>query len=837
MQGACVLERRGSGTLRRCWSVLALALCALMLAGAATAHADPPVELGGNVVAGGDPLADVEVTVGTETTETDAAGRFDLSLPAGTYDWKLEAADGTWRFDGSGLVLDADREVTLPLALTTLTVAVADERDDSPLAGAEVELPLLSTPLTEIAPGFSGWGRAVDTTATDASGEAEFTVFVGSGGNGFQVGWIRKAPRYAPQAFVPDTIVPNAREERELRWLAQVTGTITDAAGDPVEGLQVGDHVPDVTGPDGAFTAYVDPSRGARALQITRTAPAGTVWTVTVPVDLTRDSTRDVRLPAETLVRARVVNTSGRPLPAAVAGVTRSGSITLGDSTVVSAGYARTAAYPVDANGVVAIPVFSELAASGSITHAPGPEYPPRTVPQRGPLTTVTLLGDQTRVSLGGWLKPDGAPLAGVTVRLGDQTAVTDADGWFVLTVLPGTHALSSSSWTTADGSEVSFGDPALSVTADQLRTLTWGGAEPHTVQAVDARGDPVEGAEIELPAYADDSAPGEVPAGVVLTTVPPVLETDADGEAVFQLPQAARPASATGTATPPPSLDVPPASFPSFTPGGPDLVVVRLVDPGPSIAIDVVPPASAGTWWTVQSVAVTVTATDAHGVASLTCTVDGAVRRFAQTSGPTTRGGTFNISASGRHAVECAATDALGHAGAAGTQAVNIDRGKPYKPALTADRPADSANGWFRDTVTVTTTDAGDRLLGDGSAGSGVDPASVPAPQTFATSGRHVAAGSVSDVAGNASATRFLTVKVDADAPSSTLTCPGGAVVVGARARASWADADAQSGLTGARTGSVALDTSAAGTFEVTHTATDRVGHRTTSSCSYTVV
>ena len=837
MQGACVLEERGSGTLRRCWSVLALALCTLMLAGAATAHADPPVHLGGNVVAGGDPLADVEVTVGTETTATDAAGRFDLSLPAGTYAWKLEAADGAWHFNGSGLVLDADREVTLPLALTTLTVAVADERDDSPLAGAEVELPLLSTPLTELAPGFSGWGQALGTKATDAAGEAAFTVFVGSAGNGFQVGWIRKSPRYAPQAFAPDTIRPNAREERQLTWMPQVTGTITDADGGPVAGLRVGDHVPDVTGPDGAFTAYVDPARGARALQISRVAPAGTVWTVDVPVDLTRDATRDVRLPAETLVRARVVNASGRPLPAAVAGVTRSGPVTLGDSTVVTASYPRTASYAVGADGVVAIPVFSELAASGGIVAAPNATNPPRNHAQRGPLTTVTLLGDQTRVSLGGWLKPDGAPLAGVTVRLGDQTAVTGPDGWFVLTVLPGTHALSSSSWTTADGSEVSFADPALSVTADQLRTLAWGAAEPHTVQAVDADGDPVEGAEIELPAYEDDSAPGEVPAGVVLSTIPPVLETDADGEAVVQLSQAARPASATGTATPPPSLGVPPAPFPAFTPGGPDLVVVRLVDPGPSIAIDVVPPASAGTWWTVQSVAVTVAATDAHGVASLTCTVDGAVRRFAQTSGPTTRSGTFSIGASGRHAVACAATDALGHAGAEGTQAVDIDRGKPYKPSLAADRPADSANGWFRDTVTVTTTGAGDRLLGDGSAGSGVDPASVPGPQTFATSGSHVAAAAVADVAGNTSATRNLTVKVDADAPASTLTCPAGPVVVGARARASWADADAQSGLAGSRTGSVALDTSAAGTFEVTHTATDRVGHSTTSSCSYTVV
>src|SRR5215217_133467 len=63
---------------------------------------------------------------------------------------------------------------------------------------------------------------------------------------------------------------------------------------------------------------------------------------------------------------------------------------------------------------------------------------------------------------------------------------------------------------------------------------------------------------------------------------------------------------------------------------------------------------------------------------------------------------------------------------------AVIVDRTDPAPPAITPDRAPDGG-GWYRDTVTLSFAGAGDPALLDGSAGSGVDPASVPAASTLA--------------------------------------------------------------------------------------------------------
>ncbi len=118
------------------------------------------------------------------------------------------------------------------------------------------------------------------------------------------------------------------------------------------------------------------------------------------------------------------------------------------------------------------------------------------------------------------------------------------------------------------------------------------------------------------------------------------------------------------------------------------------------------------------------------------------------------------------------------------GRAPVGIDRHRPLRPVIAIDRPADSANGWWRDLVWVSVVDAGDPPLADGSAGSGVDPDSIPSPTAYYTSDRVAVSATVSDRAGNVSAVRRATVKVDADAPTSTLTCPAAPVRAG-RSRA----------------------------------------------------
>jgi len=240
--------------------------------------------------------------------------------------------------------------------------------------------------------------------------------------------------------------------------------------------------------------------------------------------------------------------------------------------------------------------------------------------------------------------------------------------------------------------------------------------------------------------------------------------------------------------------------------------------------------------WWIRGTATVQVTATDLT-VGSLSCVVDGVARRLTLTTGPTMLASEFTVRGEGRHTVSCTAGDTLGHSGSSETP-VLIDLRAPRAPTLTADRAPDyAATSWYRDTVTVTATDNGDPAALDGSPGSGVDPASVPAPQTYATSGNSfVTSARVSDIAGHQSSQTRLTVKVDADPPTTTLTCPVD-VALGASAVARWRDRDAESGLAGTATGSQAVDSSALGTYTVHHTATDHVGHTAASSCEYRVV
>jgi hypothetical protein len=169
----------------------------------------------------------------------------------------------------------------------------------------------------------------------------------------------------------------------------------------------------------------------------------------------------------------------------------------------------------------------------------------------------------------------------------------------------------------------------------------------------------------------------------------------------------------------------------------------------------------------------------------------------------------------------------------------VVVDRTAPAAPAIAPGRAADAPGDWYRDAVTVGFAGAGDPALPDGSPGSGVDPASVPAAATYATAGAHTASGAVRDRAGNPSPTASRTVHVDTTAPSASIVCPSSDVVQDSAATAAWTASDTGSGLAGPASGTVALATGAIGT----HTASppevrDRVGHvAPAATCGYRVV
>jgi hypothetical protein len=159
------------------------------------------------------------------------------------------------------------------------------------------------------------------------------------------------------------------------------------------------------------------------------------------------------------------------------------------------------------------------------------------------------------------------------------------------------------------------------------------------------------------------------------------------------------------------------------------------------------------------------------------------------------------------------------------------VDETAPAAPTATADRAPDFP-GWFKDSVEVSFTANGDPALSDGSPGSGVNAATLSAPVVFNTSGSHTANGTVADNAGNTSGAGSLTVQVDATAPTVEISCPVHAQV-GGSASATVTASDGESGLAHDPSGTVAINTSKAGPQTITRTATDNVGHETTSSCT----
>ncbi|MGA2321996.1 MAG: penicillin acylase family protein, partial [Solirubrobacteraceae bacterium] len=67
----------------------------------------------------------------------------------------------------------------------------------------------------------------------------------------------------------------------------------------------------------------------------------------------------------------------------------------------------------------------------------------------------------------------------------------------------------------------------------------------------------------------------------------------------------------------------------------------------------------------------------------------------------------------------------------------VVVDKTPPYAPTASAPAPYYAGGGgWYKNSATVSFTSNGDPALSDGSPGSGVNPASIPSPQTFSTSG-----------------------------------------------------------------------------------------------------
>ncbi len=165
---------------------------------------------------------------------------------------------------------------------------------------------------------------------------------------------------------------------------------------------------------------------------------------------------------------------------------------------------------------------------------------------------------------------------------------------------------------------------------------------------------------------------------------------------------------------------------------------------------------------------------------------------------------------------------------------AVVVDRTGPPAPTAVLSRAPDYSGvsgEWFTGSVMVSFSSNGVATLPDGSEGAALEPSSLTATKTVSESSPAVC-GTVSDVLGNQSAEGCVPVKVDNTPPALSVTCPT-MVAIGSHASATVAASDSLSGLAVDPSGSVAIDTSRAGTQTVTRTATSNVGLSTTQSCT----
>jgi hypothetical protein len=164
--------------------------------------------------------------------------------------------------------------------------------------------------------------------------------------------------------------------------------------------------------------------------------------------------------------------------------------------------------------------------------------------------------------------------------------------------------------------------------------------------------------------------------------------------------------------------------------------------------------PSAAG--WNKGDVTVTLGATDnagGDGVKELHYSINNGTDTVV--SGSST---SIVVSTEGSNTITYFAVDNAGNSETSRTLSVKVDKTAPTL-AANPDRAPD-ANGWYTHAVQIT-------YSGDDGSGSGIDPATLTAPQQYSgpDSKTAQAVGSVSDLAGNSASAQF-TFKYDATAP-----------------------------------------------------------------------
>ncbi len=817
-----------------------LALLALLTGEGAAATVNGKVtSLASTSLARPQPLAGADVrlidplTLWWVSTTTDATGGYSLFAPAGSYDL-IASKPGMRPFRRDAVDLSVDGQIDallVPDGAVHLTGSVLDS-DERPVAGAFVQASY---------PDDRGSLSGAVWTETDATGRFQLAPRAGAS-RLFADTYNLRGPR--TWAFRSDIFTLSADRDIELRAppTEHVTVRAVGPGGEPVPNAAVAlpqlDHSAIVAGLSGIVserTSAITDAGGAAAVPIFPGGRRTSSWE-RATVDPERDYARtEFDLPEPVA--------GGTSVEVAVAAADRHLVVgTLSDENGPMSGVeldTRRGFFRTDAAGAFRIPgldggafPFYIRATDGSWdadvnTTLVADRALSLVLPRRYPVTVRVrdyngdpVPGADVSMPLMRATSDLGGDLPGTQLR-SSGGGLTDADGTRVARAFDGAVAdLGSRGSVYYRGLQRSFTVPPVDGPATITVVLPLGtDVTPPTVSCdPPAAGAGWRGGNVAIACTAQDSGSGladpRADTAFTVTTEVPAGREDAAAITARRVV-----CDNAGNCSP-------------VGPYGPYAVD----NGGPQIDWELSPRAVTGEWWSVSRVTVALSVSDAT-VSTVACAVDGLTRTFTQTRTPTAITGTFSVTLEGRHTIGCTATDRLGHISSR-TGPVNIDLKPPTAPTATADRPFDttSGTGWYRDTVTVAFAETGDQLLADGSPGSGIDPATLTAPQTFSETGTFTAVGTVADRVGRVSARRSLVVRVDAEAPETTITCPP-QVGLGTTASASWQASDVGSGLAHAARGTTAIDTSALGPATVTRTATDRVGHTASASCTTTVV
>ncbi len=174
-------------------------------------------------------------------------------------------------------------------------------------------------------------------------------------------------------------------------------------------------------------------------------------------------------------------------------------------------------------------------------------------------------------------------------------------------------------------------------------------------------------------------------------------------------------------------------------------------------------PPAaySFGTWSNVTPVDVTISASDAVGLNSISYSINGGAAVTTLVSG-TSASVPVSFSTNGTHTLSYTAKDGAGNVSDAGSATIKIDTAKPTLSSAATTEP--NAAGWYNGDVTIQWT-AQDQV-----GLSGIDATTAPADSVLKGEGSSLGAGpvTVQDRAGNVSdPARVTGIKIDRGQPT----------------------------------------------------------------------